>query len=249
MIIYIDGKSCGAESGEYIYDVARRNKIDIPALCRSDAFEGLSSCRLCIVEAEDRGKTKIVTSCNFPVSENLKIYTSTDRIRGLRRTVIMLTALRLKDTSPLQKLMEEYGVEPPKRFKPLKDQCMLCGLCVKACESLGANAIGTAMRGTDKRVEPPFGQLPSDCIGCGSCAEVCPTHAIECTQRDNIRHIWEQDFEMVRCDVCKEYYATKKQIEHVRDSIKEKDTDYLKCPRCRRIDVASKFGEIFGDYF
>ena len=33
--IVIDGKTCTAEHGEYLWDVAKRNGIEIPALCRS----------------------------------------------------------------------------------------------------------------------------------------------------------------------------------------------------------------------
>lgn len=36
--IVIDGKTCTAEHGEYLWDVAKRNGIEIPALCRSEAF-------------------------------------------------------------------------------------------------------------------------------------------------------------------------------------------------------------------
>lgn len=36
--IVIDGKTCSAEHGEYLWDVAKRNGIEIPALCRSEAF-------------------------------------------------------------------------------------------------------------------------------------------------------------------------------------------------------------------
>ena len=49
--ITIDGKDCTCERGEYLWDVAKRNGIPIPVLCRSDAFpEHRACCRVCIVE-------------------------------------------------------------------------------------------------------------------------------------------------------------------------------------------------------
>ena len=58
----IDGVACTCEHGEFLYDVAKRNGIDIPVLCRSDAFDDhRACCRICIVEVEIRGRTKIVT--------------------------------------------------------------------------------------------------------------------------------------------------------------------------------------------
>ena len=45
--IVIDGKTCTAEHGEYLWDVAKRNGIEIPALCRSEAFpEHAAACAL-----------------------------------------------------------------------------------------------------------------------------------------------------------------------------------------------------------
>ena len=40
--IVIDGKTCSAEHGEYLWDVAKRNGIEIPALCRSEAFPSIA---------------------------------------------------------------------------------------------------------------------------------------------------------------------------------------------------------------
>ena len=70
LTIRIDGKECACQKGEYIYDVARRNNIPIPVLCRSDAFDDhRACCRICIVEVEIRGRRKVVTSCVYPVEQ------------------------------------------------------------------------------------------------------------------------------------------------------------------------------------
>ena len=36
LTITIDGKPCTCERGEYLYDIARRNGIFIPTMCRND---------------------------------------------------------------------------------------------------------------------------------------------------------------------------------------------------------------------
>jgi ferredoxin len=57
----------------------------------------------------------------------------------------------------IQELAAQMGVaEPRVRLKP--DDCILCGLCVRACkEIVGVSAISLVNRGVDKKVKPPFG--------------------------------------------------------------------------------------------
>ena len=67
------------------------------------------------------------------------------------------------------------------RFKKREDQrCILCGLCVRACEEIvGVYAISFSNRGIEREVNTPFGINSDVCIGCGSCTYICPTGCIE----------------------------------------------------------------------
>ena len=92
---------------------------------------------------------------------------------------------------------------PENRFEVAEgEKCMLCGLCVSACEALGTGAISTINRGTAKEVAPPFKEPPEACIGCGACAHVCPGDAIEMKEQGGIRTIWDRNFEMLECTGC-----------------------------------------------
>ncbi len=82
------------------------------------------------------------------------------------------------------------------------EKCILCGLCVQACDSLGTGAISTVDRGCEKRVDTPYSDPSLDCVGCLSCANVCPTGAIAYTQTDSERTIWNRTFKLVRCPSC-----------------------------------------------
>ena len=81
LTITIDGVECTCEKGEYLYDVAARNGIWIPVLCRSDAFDDhRACCRICIVEVEIRGKRKVVTACVYPIEQECAVYTKSEKI-------------------------------------------------------------------------------------------------------------------------------------------------------------------------
>lgn len=242
--VIIDGKECMAKSGEYIMQIAKKNGINIPGLCHSEAFEGISACRLCIVEIEDRGRRRVVTSCNYPVKKEIKVFTHSDKIINMRKTLLMLIAARMKDTSPLKELLEEYGVEKNERFKIAEDDnCIMCGLCVKACEALGSNAIGTSYRGVSKKITAPFEEPPESCIGCTSCANVCPTGAIKFNDENGIRHIWNGEFKMIKCQICGDYYATEKQIQYVESKTGEEEKHI--CEKCKKKETAKNFKEVF----
>ncbi|MCL1920273.1 MAG: 4Fe-4S dicluster domain-containing protein [Kiritimatiellaeota bacterium] len=54
----------------------------------------------------------------------------------------------------------------------------MCGLCARACESLGTGAIAAVGRGMDKGVSTPYSEPSAVCVGCGGCAAACPTGAM-----------------------------------------------------------------------
>ncbi len=66
----------------------------------------------------------------------------------------------------------------------MRDQhkCILCGLCVRACEDIAKQGIlGLVGRGFDTVIKPEFRgiDIKSICSTCGKCAEVCPTGALK----------------------------------------------------------------------
>jgi len=67
----IDGKKYTAERGRTVLQVATDNGIRIPTLCHNEAIEPYGACRLCVVEVTRGSRTRIVTSCLYPVEEGL----------------------------------------------------------------------------------------------------------------------------------------------------------------------------------
>lgn len=181
MRFILNGRARPAREGESVLDAARAAGVDIPAVCAHDALEPYGACRLCVVEVRERGKKRwrIVTSCLYPVADGLEVRSETERIRALRKFLLELLLARSPNAPYVKKLAARYGVVKS-RFAPLDDNCILCGLCVRTCaEIVGANAIGFAERGIDRKVDSPYGIDHSKCIACGACTFVCPTGAVQ----------------------------------------------------------------------
>ena len=237
--VTIDGKECTCEKGEYIYDVAKRNGIRIPVLCRSDAFpDHRACCRICIVEVEQRGRTKVVTSCVYPIDGPCEVRTNTERIREERAVLYALLGHRAPEAELIGKMSRGLNMDGFERLVRIDgEKCILCGLCVQACDSLGTGAISTVMRGTDKKVDTPF-DLPSDfCVGCLSCANVCPTGAIEYTQTATTRTIWNREFDLLFCEECGAPMGTPESVRH---AVGEDGEMPKVCDVCRKKKLANE---------
>ncbi|HAM14543.1 MAG TPA: ferredoxin [Eggerthellaceae bacterium] len=242
--VTIDGRECTCEKGEYIYDVARRNGVFIPALCRHDAFaDHRACCRICIVEVEQRGRTKVVTSCVYPIDGECEIRTNSERIREERAVLLALLGHRAPDAELIGQMSSLYDMGGFERLvKVDNEKCILCGLCVQACDSLGTGAISTVNRGTDKKVDTPYDKPSEFCVGCLSCANVCPTGAIAYTQDNASRTIWNRAFELVRCSECGEVMGTPESIRHAVGA----DGDMPSvCNSCRKKELADEMMQTY----
>jgi coenzyme F420-reducing hydrogenase beta subunit len=176
----IDGKEVKATEGTSILEVAKKLGIKIPTLCYNSALEPFGSCRVCSVEITDRrGRKKIVTSCNYPVTEGLEVSTNSEKVLKTRKLLLELLLARCPKVKTIQDLAREYGVEKPRFWiEDAEEDCILCGLCARVCqERIGVYAINFAKRGVEREVTAPYHSYSDDCIGCGACALVCPTNS------------------------------------------------------------------------
>jgi heterodisulfide reductase subunit A2 len=181
----IDGKEVRAKEGTTILEAARSVGIDIPTLCYHRALTPYGGCRLCTVEIFRGRRSRIVTSCVYPVEEGLVVKTKSDTVIRDRKMLIELMLARAPKAKVIQDLAKEYGVEKTRfKIEDPENLCILCGLCTRVCEErIGVSAINFVGRGIERKVQTPFqGTLDINfdvCIACGSCASVCPTGAIK----------------------------------------------------------------------
>lgn len=245
MIITINGIPCECEKGEFLLQIARRNGIEIPTLCHHDAFAGQGACRLCIVEVVTRGRGRIVVSCVYPVADECEVYTDNDRVRRQRGMILRLLEARAPESREIRDLCEKYKAPKFDRFIRVDgSKCVMCGLCVKACAELSVGAISTVNRGVSKEIATPYHEPSSVCVGCGSCAHVCPTGAIEITETPDTRTIWGKTFRLVRCTGCGAVIGTEEEVAYAARRAGT-EPDGL-CNTCRKKRIADVFAHSVG---
>ena len=200
--ITLDGRQVRTTEGRMVLDIAREHKVRIPTLCHHESLTPSGACRLCVVEARHKGWSKVVVSCLYPVWDGVEILTASPRAVAVRKLVLELLLARCPDVPVVRDLAREYGIEEPRYAKENND-CILCGLCVKACDEIvGVHALSMQGRGATKLVDTPYGGPSDACIACGSCAYVCPTDCIKVSDRDGVRHIWHRDYPLKYCRSC-----------------------------------------------
>ncbi len=200
----INGKVVRAEEGEMLLAVIKRQGIDIPALCQHDAVEPYGACRLCMVEITKEswnGWKNHVTSCLYPVEQDLIVNTHSETVQELRRTILDMMLARNPETPLIQQLAADHGVTKTS-FEPVPEpnDCILCGICTRICDTMGFHAISSVNRGHGKEIAPPLHQPPPDCVGCLACALNCPTNFIKFTDNGRERVIWDKKFELILCE-------------------------------------------------
>jgi len=190
----LNGKTVQGEEGQYILQVAEKFGVDIPTLCHHKALEPGGMCRLCTVELFDGRRKRYVTACNYPIWEGMEVNTDSEAVHQGRKLIVELLLARCPEVPLLQELATQYEIDES-RFEKENDTCILCGLCVRTCEKMGANAISLTGRGVDMKVDTPFHIQTEACIACGACATVCPTGHITL---DTIRaNVTQREFEPI----------------------------------------------------
>jgi bidirectional [NiFe] hydrogenase diaphorase subunit len=184
----INDQPVEAEESWTVLETAREYGIHIPTLCYHEAVEASGGCRLCVVEIREGNWAKVVISCMYPVKSGLAVYTDSEKVKNVRRWVLEMLLAECPASKEIQTLAAQYGVKSTRfEIKNPKEQCMLCGLCVRVCrEVVGVSAVTTIGRGVHKSIGTPFGKTSEACVACGSCVTVCPTGAMK-TRLDSVR--------------------------------------------------------------
>ncbi|MDR3568486.1 MAG: 2Fe-2S iron-sulfur cluster-binding protein [Syntrophobacteraceae bacterium] len=179
ILFTIDAKEVKATEGMTVLEAAKSIGVFIPTLCHHEKLEPYGACRICMVEVETGGRTRIVASCLYPVEPNLVVRTRSQTIDKIRRVLIEEMLAHAPDSVQLDELAKEYGADRD-RFEKEPSFCIHCGLCVRYCAEIKKkNALGFIDRGARREISFIPKLAAEECWNCKECFELCPTSALQ----------------------------------------------------------------------
>ena len=200
--ISIDGTQHDAAAGDRLVDAINRASIPLSQVCYHPQLGPIQTCDTCIVEVDG----ELVRACGSGVAAGMNVSTSAGRAQAarteafdriLRNHELYCTVCdnnngncTVHNTTKLLGINHQhypfqakpYEVDnsnPFYRYDP--NQCILCGRCVAACQSLQVNET-LSIRWEDPHPRvlwdggAPIGE--SSCVSCGHCVTVCPCNAL-----------------------------------------------------------------------
>lgn len=177
----LNGLSVQVEKGTTILEASKFYGFPIPTLCHMEGLSPYGACRLCVVEIGEEPKTKLVSSCTYPVEEGMKVRTASSRVIRARKMILELLLASCPQSKVIQDIASANKIMQ-QRFKQEHEDCILCGLCVRICEEqMMAKAIGFSERGEKRKIGTPFNIKSDVCRLCGACMYICPACQLRCT--------------------------------------------------------------------
>lgn len=224
--LIIDGEKVWVPEGSTVLDAAREISKDIPTLCHHPKLSVSGSCRMCLVEVDQRG---LQTSCSTIVQEDMVVHTETERVIAGRKQALKLLlsdhpldclTCEMAGNCKLQDYAYRYqvtGTEIEGRQRGYLDddsnpfiyrefdKCINCTQCIRMCtEVQGIGALTVEGSGFFVKVTTE-GDVPlqdSPCVFCGNCITVCPTGALTAKPSRGLARTWEREKTLTVCPYC-----------------------------------------------
>ena len=200
--ITVDGRAVTAEAGEWLIDSILRAGEELAHVCYHPQMGPIQSCDTCMVEVDGN----LVRACATKAEAGQTVVTESARARAAQKEgfdrllgnhMLYCTVCdnnngncEVHNTTALLDVKHQVHPYKPKpydcdfsnpfyRYDP--DQCILCGRCVEACQTVQVNeTLSINWESAHPRVLWDGGHLigGSSCVSCGHCITVCPCNAL-----------------------------------------------------------------------
>ena len=171
--ITVDDEEIETTEGASVLAAALEAGICIPNLCYLPETSPTGACRVCVVEVERHGRTKMTAACTLEASDGMVIHAHSENVLRARRNVVEILLAEVPDSDVLQNLAERLEVDEV-RYPEREGECVMCGRCVAACADVaGTGAKGFIGRGRERHIGLPF-YNEKYCQKCDECNERCP---------------------------------------------------------------------------
>lgn len=204
--IVINGVQIETDENISVLQLARKNNIDIPALCFLEECNGVTKCAVCVVEIEQEGKTKLSTSCTTMVEDGMVVTTNSEKVQEMVKKRIsslldkhefkcgackrrenceflkLVIKTKAKATTPF--VVEDKTPYIDDRSKSLvfdRTKCVECGRCIDACKKKTGTCTLEFTKQDGKRIVAAKDMQCVDdtnCLLCGQCINACPVDAL-----------------------------------------------------------------------
>ncbi len=205
----IDGRPVEVSSGTRLIEACKQAGVVVPHFCYHPGLSVAGNCRMCMVEIEMGGRSRVAASCVEPALDGMTIRTASAEVLDTRQGVMEFLLLNHPIDCPycdcageckLQDYYMEWGaidtgsrreteaVHKPKRQEigPHvmldSERCVLCSRCVRFCQEVtGTHELGIEERGSHSTLHLAEGKSLDNPYS-GNVVDLCPVGAL--TDRD-----------------------------------------------------------------
>lgn len=236
--IRVNDQEIEVAEGQNLLTALQAAGVRLPAVCFHPALKSPTGvCRMCTVEVAFPGKSpETRRACLVRTVPGLSVQTESVAVQAAREKALRALVRLAPQSERLIRLAEEFAI----RIDPAPDGCIRCLLCERVCkEVVGAAALKLEKRSGRRLIEPIAGR----CIGCGTCANICPTQVIHVQDDDYARTISIRGevigrHPLATCEGCGRRFATPKFLEVAHERAVDHHPDVKEhhrfCPECAK---------------
>ncbi|CAK8163068.1 NADH-quinone oxidoreductase subunit G [Candidatus Xenohaliotis californiensis] len=213
--VFVNDRKIKVASNTTILSACEAAGIMVPRFCYHSGLPISGNCRMCMVEVE--GKSKLIASCLTEVSDNMKIYTNTEKVKHVRSSIMELLLINHPLDCPicdqggecdLQDQAVKYGslnsnYKETKRAVSNKymgsmitthmTRCIHCSRCIRFIDDIaGTGEIIMINRGEKTEVTTLDEPIKSEISG--NIIDICPVGALTATVYRFSYRPWELSY-------------------------------------------------------